>query len=836
MDLGTVKTRLVRGEYVEMDDFVADVRLVFENAMLFNPKHHYVHVHAGVLLQLFENAMRGERERQNRRINPSRHICLVCRGNQCSMCQQHCLSFAPPHLQCSGGCAADFRKGSVYFSTRDGTRVYCQKCKSRMDKESDVTNRRQLSSSQNKHGVDDDGGGSTQSSQLSSEDPVAPSALVKHKCEVGVEPWVRCTDCNKWLHQICGLYNPVLGMYAREHKYVCPLCRWRRKSTKKSSEAEAEKFAPGDPAAPSRFDASSPSWDEALIGLNRDSESSPAIDTTSGESSSSVGSSYHNCGKHDGVNGSDSADQSNDSTWASGANIPSCELSDFIQDFLERELRAIGENNAADTLYVRALSFPHERMSVSDGVFRAFAENSDALAQLRPDESVRAAEQRLPQHISYLSRSLYLFQKHDGVDVCLFTLYAQEFGDSCELVSNRRSVYIAYLDSVRYLSPPTARTAAYHLIMLAYFDYIRRHGFRTVHIWSCPPQKRISYVFWCRPPFQKTPSADHLRLWYKNLLEKAKDRQIVANWTTTYDRYFSTGSNAGSNGNDSTANGSNSALGGSTSGIATRGVTARSVDPSKLEWPAPQLPPIFDGDLIPAELDRVLGRIVARNEKVNRAASSSPYYGKGAAGATGGKRVTASGDAVARVKVEHGGSSTAEPTIHVDVKLREMFSKCQLAVRNLRNDLLVVDLAVDADSDAAVVPCRPEALVPDWCARVPRFFGSRFMFHQLCSHAGYQFDSLRRAKHSTMMVLHHYFNERAVVQANVFCRECNLLITHVDYWACAACDRLALCDACYRRHGPQHAHAMRFGQRALTDGIDEQEERGEERLEASPGV
>jgi hypothetical protein len=807
MDLGTIKSRLVHGEYVEIDAFAADVRLVFENAMLFNDKNHYVHVNAAVLLQLFENAMRGERERQSRRTKPSRHICLVCRGNQCSMCQQHCLSFAPPHLQCSGGCAADFRKGSIYFSTRDGTRVYCQKCKSRMDKESDSAGPHQLSSSQATQSSDGDGGESMQSSQSTAEDPVAPSALIKNKCEVEVEPWVRCTDCNKWLHQVCGLYNPVLGVYAREHKYVCPLCHWRRKSAAQSSKEEA--FASGNPR---RLDAASPSWDEAVNGIDVESPS-PAMDTTSGESSSSAGSGCYYNGTHDDRC---SPDQSDDCAWTSGENIPSCELSDFVQDFLERELRAVGEDKAADTLYVRALSFPHERMSVSDGVFRAFADNSDALSQLRPEESVRAGKQRLPQHIGYLSRGLYLFQKHDGVDVCLFTLYAQEFGDTCELVSNRRSVYIAYLDSVRYLSPPSARTAAYHLIMLAYFDYIRRHGFRTVHIWSCPPQKRISYVFWCRPPFQKTPSADHLRLWYKNLLEKAKTRRIVANWTTTFDRYFSTGGsprggmNGAANGvASSAANGAANAT-----GIATRGVTARSVDPSELEWPAPQLPPLFDGDLIPAELDRILGRIAARNEKVSRAASASPYYGKGSAGSTGGKRVTGTGDAV---KLEQQGGA-AEPSVHVDVKLREVFAKCQQAVRNLRHDLLVVDLAVDAESDSRVLPCRPEALVPAWCARVPRFFGSRFMFHQLCSHAGYQFDSLRRAKHSTLMVLHHYFNERAAVQANVFCRECSLLITHADYWSCAACDRLALCDACHRRLGPRHEHPMRFGQSRVSAG------------------
>jgi hypothetical protein len=83
--------------------------------------------------------------------------------------------------------------------------------------------------------------------------------------------------------------------------------------------------------------------------------------------------------------------------------------------------------------------------------------------------------------------------------ICLFTICAQEHGDNCELEANRRAIYIAYLDSVRYLEPATARTLAYRVTLLAYFDYVRRHGFSRVHIWSCPPQRQLGFVFWCRP-------------------------------------------------------------------------------------------------------------------------------------------------------------------------------------------------------------------------------------------------------------------------------------------------------------------------------------------------
>lgn len=800
MDLGTVKARLTQGDYVELDDFVADVRLVFENAMLFNPKNHYVHVHADILLGHFDNAIRAERERQQRRTNPSRHICLSCRGNQCSMCHQFCLGLVAPHLQCAGGCGTDIRKGSIYFATRDGTRVYCQKCKSRMDRDGDgASQRSSLEGIQTKSAADDDGTDSSRSCQIGSDDlALSSSGLQKHKAEGGAEPWVRCTSCDKWLHQVCGLYNPVVGVYASEHEYVCPLCCLRRRKEKSVEDPS--------PVIRDSTETSSPSWSPALSKVP-DSDSQ-FIDITSGESSSSTGSSCYGGKDKDGGKGyrGGSFDENH---RVSGHNIPRCELSDFIEEFLQRELRAIGEHEAASSLYVRVVSFPNERLSVSEPVFKAFEENCNTLSKLRPESCESAERQRLPRHIDYLSRGLYLFQKHDGVDVCLFTLFTQEFGELCALEANRRSVYIAYLDSVRYLTPSSARTAAYHLIMLAYFDYIRRHGFRTVHIWSCPPQKRISYVFWCRPPFQKTPSAEHLRLWYKNLLKKAKDRGIVDDWTTSFARYFV---DSVGNGNSSQAVTEGQAASPGGNGVSTRGVTSRSVDPNELEWPAPQLPPLFDGDLIMSELDRAVGAIAAKNEKKNRAAANKRLYVKGSAGSTGGKRVAPSGDLASRVKQEEQPDlSGLAPAIHVDVKLREMFTKCHFAVQRLKNDLLVVDLCVDEVSDLGGSRCQPEALVPAWCSRVPRFFGSRFMFHQLCSHAGYQFDSLRRAKHSTMMVLHHYFNECSVVQANIFCRECCLLITHAKYWSCDSCDRFALCDACHQRSGPLHAHPMRFG-------------------------
>ena len=63
----------------------------------------------------------------------------------------------------------------------------------------------------------------------------------------------------------------------------------------------------------------------------------------------------------------------------------------------------------------------------------------------------------------------------------------------------RRQVYIAYLDSVRYLRPLQARTPVYHELMCAYLACVRERGFVSAHIWACPPQRGDGYIFHHHP-------------------------------------------------------------------------------------------------------------------------------------------------------------------------------------------------------------------------------------------------------------------------------------------------------------------------------------------------
>lgn len=58
MDLGTVKSNLSKGLYANPLDFASDVRLVFENALLYNPRTDEVHLWADQLLTYFEELFR----------------------------------------------------------------------------------------------------------------------------------------------------------------------------------------------------------------------------------------------------------------------------------------------------------------------------------------------------------------------------------------------------------------------------------------------------------------------------------------------------------------------------------------------------------------------------------------------------------------------------------------------------------------------------------------------------------------------------------------------------------------------------------------------------------
>lgn len=161
---------------------------------------------------------------------------------------------------------------------------------------------------------------------------------------------------------------------------------------------------------------------------------------------------------------------------------------------------------------------------------------------------------RYPAHFPYKQKVILLFQRIEGVDVLLFIVYVQvcchafcqsgsvpSWGDvrqmcyfgQCarELLSalqeygedapapNKNTVYLSYLDSVRYFQPEgkdsggvqALRTHVYHEVLLAYMQQAVKLGMNAMYIWSCPPvavSPLHPYALQCMPHL-KPRSVDH---------------------------------------------------------------------------------------------------------------------------------------------------------------------------------------------------------------------------------------------------------------------------------------------------------------------------------------
>ncbi|CAN0036681.1 unnamed protein product, partial [Choristocarpus tenellus] len=114
--------------YTTPEAFAVDVRLVFTNAIGFNPEHHFVHVAAMHLLQEFdtdfcklvENLGKSWAKSQN-------HTCQLCQGQTCTLCGEKCLKMEPPVIFCQH-CNKRVVKNGTYYVTHDGLRIWCSKC------------------------------------------------------------------------------------------------------------------------------------------------------------------------------------------------------------------------------------------------------------------------------------------------------------------------------------------------------------------------------------------------------------------------------------------------------------------------------------------------------------------------------------------------------------------------------------------------------------------------------------------------------------------------------------------------------------------------------------
>ena len=577
------------------------------------------------------------------------------------------------------------------------------------------------------------------------------SQLVKNRAEDIKENWVRCDSCARWVHWVCGLFNGRRNFSQEEVPYLCPHCLVARR-----------------------------------------------------ESS----------GNHDyGIS---------TSKKMRATDLQQTTLSLFlerrIQERLELAYRAAAEDRG----------LPMEQVPKCAPLTLRVVAAYDKDQHVKEHILQRYKAKKFPAVIPCRVKCVVLFQNIDGQDVILFGMYVYEYGHKCPQ-PNQRRVYVSYLDSVHYFREREYRTVVYHEILVSYLDYMKRRGFHTVHIWACPPAKGDDYILYVHPPDQKTPKDDKLRKWYLDMLEICVERGIIEEITNIYDEYLETTTNEAS------------------------------------------IIPYFEGDYWVSEAELLIknlkdGKLGLENDI--KEASIPP--GERLDGRTKRGRAKAAAAPVGRQATEGARlQSYKDPIVaKLGVKLKSMsagFFVARLRPRQyaekwaaVREQEVLAEAEAersgansqDAAKDAALAisdapqlsrassfsakdgreegggaPAKTEVTDSSFIDDILKddtedvddiiesaHWDSRQSFLNLCQVNSYQFDQLRRAKLTSMMVLYHMHNPDAPTRPHT-CHEpsCqkDILVGYRFY--CDSCD-VDYCMSCLQRAGkPQrlHQHPLR---------------------------
>ncbi|KAF3339716.1 histone acetyltransferase HAC1-like isoform X2 [Carex littledalei] len=410
-------------------------------------------------------------------------------------------------------------------------------------------------------------------------------------------------------------------------------------------------------------------------------------------------------------------------------DLPRTILSDHIENRLFKRLKQERQDRAnhfgksfdevpgAEELVVRVVSSVDKKLEVKPRFLEIFQ------------------QENYPTEFPYKSKAILLFQKIEGVEVCLFAMYMQQFGTECASPNHRR-VYLSYLDSVKYFTPQirtvsgeALRTFVYHEILIGYLEYVKRRGFTSCYIWACPPLKGEDYILYCHPEIQKTPKSNALREWYLSLLKKGVKENIVVELTNLYDHFFT-----------------------------NEGESRAKVTATRL--------PYFDGDYWPGAAEHMITQLCQeendlklqkkKTRKASDVSKDTMLMNKL------GKRIYPKRGDLILVHLQHPCNHCCTLMVsgtrwvcntcpyfnlcnkcHKAQQLREFRERHPTLSREKHTFRPVEISGVASDTTDGDDILESES------------FDTRQAFLSLCQGKHYQFDTLRRAKHSSMMLLYH---------------------------------------------------------------------------------
>ncbi|XP_055802488.1 histone acetyltransferase HAC1-like isoform X2 [Solanum dulcamara] len=479
-------------------------------------------------------------------------------------------------------------------------------------------------------------------------------------------------------------------------------------------------------------------------------------------------------------------------------DLPQTTLSDHIEKRLANSLKEEREKRA------KREGKGYDEVPGAEGLVVRIVSSVDKKLEVKPRFLDIFQEENYPLEFPYKSKVLLLFQRIEGVEVCLFGMYVQEFGSECAQPNHRR-VYLSYLDSVKYFRPEiktvsgeALRTFVYHEILIGYLEYCKKRGFTSCYIWACPPLKGEDYILYCHPEIQKTPKSDKLREWYLSMLRKAKEQNIVVELTNLYNHFF----------------------------IST-GECKAKVTAARL--------PYFDGDYWPGAAEDMIYQLqqeedgrkqhkkgTMRKTVTKRTLKASSQFDL--SGNTSkdlllmdklGETISPMKEDFIMVHLQHACTHCCVLMVSGNLwecKQCENFQlcdKCYETEQNLeereRHPINQKDKHTLYLSEIKEVPhdTKDEDEILE-----SEFFDTRQAFLSLCQGNHYQYDTLRRAKHSSMMVLYHLHNPTAPAFVTT-CNICYLDIEAGQGWRCEVCADYDVCNACYQKDGGiDHPHKL----------------------------
>ncbi|GMH17538.1 hypothetical protein Nepgr_019379 [Nepenthes gracilis] len=479
-------------------------------------------------------------------------------------------------------------------------------------------------------------------------------------------------------------------------------------------------------------------------------------------------------------------------------DLPRTILSDHIEQRLFSRLKEERQQRA------KLQGKVYDEVPGAEGIVIRVVSSVDKKLEVKPRFLEIFREENYPVEFPYKSKVILLFQKIEGVEVCLFGMYVQEFGSECQ-PPNQRRVYLSYLDSVKYFCPEVKavtgealRTFVYHEILIGYLDYCKKRGFTSCYIWACPPLKGEDYILYCHPEIQKTPKSDKLREWYLSMLKKAARENIVVELTNLYDHFFTC------------------------TGECKAKVTAARL-------------PYFDGDYWPGAAEDLIYQINQDEEerKQNKKAITKKATTKRAMKASGHPDLSGNTSKDLHLMRKLGDTIFPMKEDFIMVHLQYSCTHCCVLmvsgnrwVCNQCKNFQICDGCYEAEQKLDERERHPinqkdkHVLYPIEITDVledtkdkdeileSEFFDTRQAFLSLCQGNHYQYDTLRRAKHSSMMVLYHLHNPTAPAFVTP-CIICHLDIETGQGWRCETCPDYDVCNACYQKEGGiDHPHKL----------------------------